>query len=126
MIEIEKLEAGPEVDALVAEKVMGWKRNDENHNWLDASGAGVAYQNDDYWGEDGPKQFCPSTDMADAYEILRLLRRSFGRVELVGVDTPADHFWECLVAGGTARAGTAAMAICRAALKAKDSEVQKP
>lgn len=109
-MDIDKLEAGPELDALVAEKVMGWNvhfvepelRNGREH-WRDP------VHNTLYL----PSQWCPSGDIAAAWEV----------VEKVvpgpqGFNLYLSSAWQASFAGGTAVARTAPLAICRAALKA--------
>ncbi len=96
-MDIDKLEAGPELDALVAEKVMGMEPD----------------------GPWAPPKY--STDIAAAWEVLMVL---VGRIpEPIGIiiDKQGQFF---VVKGeqcdleDVASASTAPLAICRAALKA--------
>ena len=96
-IDVDSLEAGPKLDALIAEKVMGGK--------LGLRGMGVSWDTVGYgWS--------PSTSIADAWEVvLKLQGFSIGKVGGSGE-------WCCSCYGGLASADTAPLAICRAALKA--------
>jgi hypothetical protein len=113
-------EAGPDLDRLIAERVMGWRWGQQ--------GAG------DYMGWDGApagsrakgsyhhQSFRPSSDMADAWLVLE---RFTSRDPLWEWDLSfaATHGWfTCWINnGGTsveATADTAPLAICRAALVA--------
>jgi len=73
MTDIDKLEAGRELDALVAEKVMGW-REDAYHYW-GAPGSSstlwvVAGSTEDHHGN---TVWSPSTDIVAAWKVLRCL-----------------------------------------------------
>ena len=119
--DIDTLPAGPELDALIAEKVMGWEWNIRNgqcyaEHWCSNAA--------DCWPE-----WSPSTDITAAWEVVEKLR-----------NWPNGHYWLSLsqIAGvrGEWRSGfsyggmavnhspkfvvadTAPLAICRAALKA--------
>ena len=122
------MEAGRELDALIAEMVMGLTRHDESYMvdgagkvlrfvWRDGGGACV------YSGD----MFLPhySTNIADAWEVVRkmgmvLIENSgeaFGQpdewnVQFVGHDSEGEPHWV------SASASTCELAICLAALKA--------
>lgn len=72
------LEAGEELDQLVATRVMGWTRG--IGNWLDAKGHCVAYVH--YEGEDPSQGFSPSRDISAAWEV----------VEKIQAQNPARRF----------------------------------
>ena len=114
--DIRNMEAGRELDALVAEKVMGWQ-------WYDGHGtAGPSY-----WETQGGEfahfgEFEPSTDIAAAWEVVEKM------AELVG---PISVAWGSFGTEGNMAsvmafmgnppgvvAPTAPLAICRAALLA--------
>jgi hypothetical protein len=64
------LPAGPELDRLVAEKVMGW-RLDEGLYWLDSAGKRTGWVHatgHDVYG--GYRDWRPSTDIAAAWQLL--------------------------------------------------------
>ena len=76
MMDIDKLEAGRELDALVAEKVMGW-REDAYHYWADPGGGDetfwvVAGSTEDHPGN---RAWCPSTDISAAWGVVEHVRR---------------------------------------------------
>lgn len=121
------LPAGPELDALVAEKVMGWKRGKaitrherdsssdyEEYVWLSVEGHVAA------------RRFRPSSNIAAAWEVVERLgcylewnisTSSEGhRVEIVGVPLLLDKIE--VVFSGHAAEVTLTLLICRAALKA--------
>ena len=108
-------EAGRELDALIAEKVMGWNRrgpgrhvSDYNNWWILPDGKSL-----------NPLRFCPSTDISAAWEVVLSLRNRWGTFTLV-----AGLQWHCYdnedgnYVERMGSADTAPLAICRAALKA--------
>lgn len=119
-MKIEEMPAGRELDAFVAEKVMGWKYVDHNEAY-DLPISGVAF------GKGSPDGLsrCPvpyySTDIAAAWEVVEKLRKDgFAFDSYSSGSEEAEHPWtdaifmkdnnECLV-----RAETMPLAICRAA-----------
>jgi ABA sandwich protein len=130
------LAAGRELDALVAEKVMGWI------TFVSDYGAPTSYYADPQTGRnvhwEKPngiiKPFSPSTDIAAAWEVVEqcftiipVHQRQFGLNVVAGLDPhPADTrrmVWRCTLRHGTGgEAETAPLAICRAALKAVGHE----
>mgnify|MGYP001561309207 CR=1 FL=1 len=113
---IDTMQAGPEMDALVATKVMGWSRD----SWAETEGweAGVRFTG--HWKE-APTAlqfaFRPSTNIAHAFEVM----------EKVGGMTLTQYGdrWACaaerepMLEMMDMRYGeTAPLAICRAALAA--------
>lgn len=110
------LPAGPELDRLIAEKVMGWEQD------------GLGYSIDG--GKDYRHPFEPSTNIAHAWEAVECLRKQSkpiivwaGEVKYVAalLDENAhafgDHYIDSRL-NGAFSASTAPLAICRAALMA--------
>lgn len=128
---VDKLKPGPELDALVAEKVMGWKRIKKLHGKPLADGW-VGFHDGEWirWTSNPesayedytPSIFSPSTSIADAWQVVEKMR-GFWKVEAypfcrqpwTATYTPPNG---PAVPGGTATAGTAPHAICLAALRA--------
>jgi len=121
--EILKLELGPELDRLVAEKVMGWKRTTEG------APPGCAYWKDDDGfvraneTPGGSLNWNPSTDIAAAWEVVEKLANK-GIVVVIESEGALNNIYEVLfyrwgsdVIVGIAR-GNICEAICRAALLA--------
>ena len=130
------MEAGRELDALIAEMVMGLTRHDESYMvdgagkvlrfvWRDGGGACV------YSGD----MFLPhySTNIADAWEVVEKLGRWRGFDFMLVMPDPEQTFhlhtyeagWYEATNDGPERrvvsdADTAPLAICLAALKAKE------
>jgi hypothetical protein len=127
MIDVSKLDAGPELDALVAEKVMGWTKEPSANpfpgpkslpwNWVAPHST---------WGPGTPGKCYPtsvpkySTDIAAAWEVVEKLRDQFEGVVVDGIKLPGAPAWQCIVMNESEKgeAQTAPLAICRAALKA--------
>lgn len=89
------LPAGQELDALVAEKVMGWKLEEDT----------------------GATPFCPSKDIAAAWLVIeKFLPEKVVQVQYYNV---AEHGWCWVISIGHqwSYAKTASLAICRAALR---------
>ena len=137
VIDIDTMPVGPEMDALVAEKVMGWKRSKQtSHNYwegrfefLTSSDGYQIYRVEnvgDWVGNTHESELyfrerCSySTSISAAWEVVEKLRtpQSHGIVIAIGhngfrVDIyKADDEWD-------AYADTLPLAICRAAWKAK-------
>jgi hypothetical protein len=120
-MDIGKLEAGPELDALVAEKVMGWRyavtderqrvARKEYHWFLDETGFG-------HLG------FKPSTDIASAWLVFMHFPETYKGLthtqrNSLGWTLGQPLEWHCWIgATNNVVADTAPIAICRAALKA--------
>lgn len=110
---IDDMPAGPEMDRLVAERVMGWEPKPPRWN-------GWWYYEDHRPDEDS-KCFQPSTNIAHAWEVV-------DRMKIRGDDVCLDFYrshdqWQVSTnapkgRGSCASADTAPLAICRAALKA--------
>jgi hypothetical protein len=112
-----ELPAGQELDALIAERVMGWHveryatYGAPSDHWHDATGSRVA-----------SSDWSPSTDIAAAWQIVERLRLFDSAVggKVLWQDEDTWHvghlFWEQLQSD--AHADTPMLAICRAALTA--------
>ncbi len=130
--DIDALPAGVEMDALIAEKVMGWKPNAKHPNLI----------GDGWWdcgnGEFSPMAFTPpySTDDAAALEVFKKTPKpeyaeilvihfnpagkpepSHSPIYEVGWQT-GDDLGLGFVDGQRGKADTLALAICRAVLRA--------
>lgn len=118
MSEVKELKAGRELDALIAEKVMGWHRefvtdpssNYSFWNYVDADGRGMYT----------PEEWEPSTSISAAWEVVE-------KLQTLGIKCWMKNYiaipgWHCVVIGGDFEfeeaADTAPLAICLAALKA--------
>lgn len=62
---------GADLDAAVAEKIMGWYRNDDEFEWREESGFSVGWASDDdsVW-----PAFRPSMDIACAWKVVKEMR----------------------------------------------------
>lgn len=95
--------AGREMDALVAEKVMGWDRV----GVINTSGGLVTFD-----------EFLPSVNIESAWDVVKMV----GRDRSVAVWRPGpNRNWVCTISDGiqkiTAEGPDAPLAICRCALK---------
>lgn len=115
------LEAGPELDTLVAEKVMGWK-SCHDHMGNEQWDTGLHIRN---IPENptmkvfryGPSPWSPSTDIASAWEVVEKLKQEHGysvSVNCAGVVAP----WGCEINNKFVWESTVPLAICCAALAA--------
>ena len=128
------MEAGRELDALVAEKVMGWSSQADglywdagNHRTRLVLGSIIAKKRDEMGLENAHGfVFAPSTNIADAWEVVEMLVSTPGpngdhhsvRVDYSGdavVVIDENEDWQV-----SAIASTAPHAICLAALRAKE------
>jgi len=123
--EILKMEAGREMDALIAREVMGWKKIvlGSYGYWVEEDGSG-AYTTKHQVGD-----WCPSEDIAAAWQVVEKMRQEY-RFELFEYTTPEDgrhyraRFYRpratmfCSEVSFVASAYYPAVAICRAALLA--------
>ena len=113
---IDKLEAGHELDRLIAEKVMGWRKVfDEDQGdgmWI----LWVQQDGQEIYDQQLPKF---SADIAAAWEVVEKLSQGESMVT-VRTDRTALR-WICIAETSTrtfsANESTAPLAICRAALK---------
>ena len=94
---IETVEPGPEMDAAIASKVMGWD----------------ADQTDVY-----APLFRPSTDIGAAMRVVDHLEESGVTIELRYSST--NKRWSCRIEDDVSAGPTAAMAICQTALARSD------
>ncbi len=111
--------AGPELDQLVAEKIMGWEIASTKASYRHASPDG---------GRDTiimAHEFCPSGNIAHAWRVIEhvVMRNGFASVDSTGMT--AEKAWmakighgNALIHGYNALAKTAPLAICRAAMSA--------
>lgn len=117
--------AGPEMDRLVAEKVMGWTARDNRlsggylFGWAKPDGS---------WGAcaiSGSNAWSPSTDIASAWAVVEKAMASNGCASVQSTGFEWDRrfiariqFGTCFTTDRSALADTAPLAICRAALMA--------
>lgn len=113
------MKPGRELDALVAEKVMGrcghTLRRVQDHHQCQKCG-------EEFWGLAWHKGYCAfpsfSTDIAAAWNVVERLKDRYFLLQYYG------DGWDCQI-GGTSRTGnTVPLAICLAALKAVGVEVE--
>jgi hypothetical protein len=127
---IEELPAGREMDALIAEKVMGWKPVPINY-WLpEGKGRGdkpvLWLFNHPKYGEQtrAMHNFRPSSDIAAAWEVVEEIKSHVLRVDItISADTRLKPYAVLITGKGIRewwqREGdTLPLAICRAALPA--------
>jgi hypothetical protein len=105
---IDELQAGPELDALIAEKIFGWQWNIRD---------GICYaEHDCFNAPDLWPRFQPSTSIAVAWEIVEEFNRMWSLHYL-----PDAKVWSvCFIDKSplnAVEAPTAQLAICRFALK---------
>jgi hypothetical protein len=130
------MKAGRELDALIAEKVMGWSSQADglywdagNHRTRLVLGSIIAKKRDEMGLENAHGfVFAPSTNIADAWEVVPVL------------DQRLDQFWSVVRAGekfefysnpyelgdytAYVEAGTLPLLLCLAALKVVSQEGQ--
>lgn len=118
---IDELPAGPELDDLVATRVMGWKRETKDFDggswtrWNRPGESGTWHPaNPVLRGEDW---FSPSTNIAHAFEVVEKIRDRFH----VHLEANGTSGWHCVLNGDWTTADTLPLAISRAALKAVKS-----
>jgi hypothetical protein len=121
------IEAGTELDTLIAKKVMGWCKG--RRFWLPYPAYdnlyGTGYTVPGYYDYDIPP-FRPSTDITAAWEVVESARNDFSHPFLMSVETRASCYvvlarWVDETGETTwvnASADSAPLAICRAALLA--------
>ena len=129
------MEPGPELDALVAERVMGWKRLEDGIKKMDPKNKVVLYTDDEFGVlpscYPGPR-WSPSTNIAHAWEVVERFGPEWS-VEIERWPHRGDKDWACRMVeffkdkpGIKSQAGelapTAPHAICLAALKAVEGE----
>lgn len=129
--EIKNMPAGREMRAMIAERIMGWKRarrkstgepNPDHDLWVTEI-THIATWPDRY----APHIWAPDRDIAAAWEVVEKMRDEFWGIDV----TADDHYWGCefwRFDGSHKRihgAGEKApLAICRAALLAYQTQAQ--
>lgn len=127
------MEAGRELDALIAEKVMGWERGE---NWL-IPPVGTPMRDNNWaaeWDEKGRPHWLPrySQDIEAAWQVVEKLRKDWEylfinagngwgvecRTEHVDISPSNDITYQWTESTGNIHGDTAPLAICLAALKA--------
>lgn len=105
-----KMQAGAELDAIIAEKVMGWRWAVNECQYPDLNDGRVET-------DIGHKTFKPSRDIRAAWEVVDHFIRLHYNVQVASY----IRGWTCRIIGigheGLADAGTAPLAICLAALQ---------
>jgi hypothetical protein len=112
--QIDAMPAGREMDALVAERVMGWVRHPDSmyRHWCERQPDGTLRFLDQCEPLHTVRPWHPSTDIAAAWEVVEKL------VSEQGLHLWWHNVWLVDFAlSGAQRAETAPLAICRAALK---------
>ncbi len=99
---IDKLPAGPEIDWLIASKIFDWSKNE----FQVAAGGILGGRENDF-----------STNMARAWEVLGPFTDMAYPVSVIFTHPTEDEPWACTIGEKSAFGETAALAICRAALK---------
>lgn len=99
-----ELESGPELDTLMAEKVMKWKLHSKA-KWLEDATPGTPY----YDSPGGPirmgEDWSPSGNMTDAWEVVEKLNRDGLLVAVVG--SHDDNLNACMIIQGMAASHSA-------------------
>lgn len=123
--------AGREMDVLIAEKVMGWRRHNAHGDWWETSdGRCFVVKNSGFSAQYDPMPELPafSTDVADAWNVIEEMKSTWGKFMLsygpylVGVENKLKDGWQLAPEWGNSVCGygeTAPLAICRAAIKAR-------
>jgi len=120
---IDEMQAGPELDALVAKEAMGWTLSENRDNWLDSEGRWVAHAEDFLCGgNDGMLRFAPSAYIRDAWQVVKKLDLLANKIltknedgKYIVCDISYFGEWPDFYEGASE---SASAAICRAALKA--------
>lgn len=110
--DIDAMPAGPEMDALVAEKVMGWEVHPRNTaHWRRKGDDGCDYR---VMGDVG--DWRPSRDIAAAWEVVEKTKHLVPVIRLCG--NGLEWMASYTMSGAYSVAETPMLAIVRAALKA--------
>lgn len=133
-MDTKELQAGPELDVLIAEKVMGWHLShpeeqrpedggrERGQCWVDGNGNTTDFQVQSRPPYDWDmKCFEPSTDIYSAWEVVEFLRKEGCDFDSFSSSTRLQAGWSDVVFMSQvdesfARAETLPLAICRAAL----------
>ncbi len=135
---IDDLPAGPEIDALVAERVMGWMLLSSGHGRTSLPEVYFDPKNrEKCWRENGKRRWqawCPSEDVAAAFEVFEELRQSGDWCCLV-IASDYSYLWTVRLTPDMADCGmgpheptivtedeSAPLCICRAALLAVEEK----
>lgn len=112
-MEVDKLEAGDELDAMIAERVMGWACPTGYNYWMTLHGGGT------FDLHALKANWHPSISIATAWEVVTKLAAE-RMVKLYNEGAGGQWYWEFFIwtkgSHVKARAETAPLAICRAAL----------
>ena len=133
-MEIDKIEAGPEMDTLIAEKVMGWKLG--KSKWIHDYMMHGMFETEEWKGSTKgilthtKKSWHPSTDISTAWEVVEKLKDelpqgikiSFWKHEGWCVAWKFDSMGA--LDDGFVLAPTVFLAICRAALKVIENKIR--
>jgi len=103
------MNAGRELDMLVAEKVMGWTWSDTFNCYCYSDGRPLGYP------------FVPSTDISDAWKAIEKLKSWCFTITNFGTCGAVL----CCIGGGEVTADTVCESICLAALMAVENENEK-
>jgi len=123
-INYDTLPAGRELDALVAERVMGWldvgKQRDSVHTEFVNFGVDPATVEERRAKKYAARQVVPhySSDIAAAFQVVEKMAEKGDLIFLQTHRGDAERYAATFVEPFTAYAPTAPLAICRAALKA--------
>jgi Phage ABA sandwich domain len=119
----ERLAAGRELDALVAEKVMGWEPYHD--------GAWLTGEQLPDWG--GPqivgRTWSPSTDITAAWQVVEKLNAQRYDIAIGNWTHEAGIIWQVMIENSNVERKSFPLALCLAALKATKNdppEAQKP
>lgn len=122
---IDKLQAGRELDALVAERIMGWILSNDNTEWHSKAKGREAYA----VGIGNYPRYAPSAFIYDAWKVVSKVRKLKNAAFSLDCLSPTDDYWQAMFKSGLdleqarfnrldyAFADTPELAICRAALK---------
>ena len=113
--------AGPELDRMVAEQVMGWRLEDYETG---LPAPADLYPDADGWAWSGrcgeAYMWQPSTDLACAWEVVERMRDHDHAVVVIDLPEAACaallHYRAQIIPSEMSRAATVPLAICRAAL----------
>ena len=122
---VDEMEAGRELNALVAEKVMGWGIIHHNNGAVYATIPGSIEWYAIHWADGRDDDWSPSTDIAVAWLVLERVAESWLPCVMHDAIQWVVEF-DSITGNHTAYADTAPLAICRAALMAVGVEEVSP
>lgn len=122
-VDVDTLEAGPEINNLIASRVMGWHLAKVKVAGADFYRPVEAYV--EYWVNENdtsqiqPYEFDPSLDIAVAWQVIDQIMQTYSHEVTVehGWQEHPGPYWHCHMGLVDATADTPALAVCRAALK---------